>query len=381
MKRVAVSVLVCVLAVITAPTYASEGKTKDEIVAPAAGRTSQYQGTVRAFSQKSPARSFKSTAVSAKIPRGQVQQSTSFSDFYIYNATSTLRQDRDGDGYHSEFKIRFDADVTSGDASVYAKLYLRRLGEDEWFLYHETDDFWISGQSDSDDYYVITALDDGYPTAEYDVLIDLYESGVNGVVATLGPSDSGALSYLPLEEAGLDLPAAIDGYSIEQVTTELIADEDRDGYYSAFSIAFDPDAAFERRLAYAHIWVRARGGEWIDEFSSEDFWIETAGVDDGYQLDVQWQTGYPTSLYDVQIDLHDSATGVLLASAGSERAALSQIPFEDQSRDQRISSPTPGDGGQTSSREGGGGSFGTWSIAVLATLMLIRSKRRRSETH
>ena len=188
-----------------------------------------------------------------------------FSDFYIYGATSTLRSDRDRDGYHAEFRVRFDADVIVGDAYVYARLYLRRAGESEWFLYHETDDFYINGQSPADEYFVTTTLDNGYPTGEYDVLIDLYESGVSGIVATIGPQDSGALSFLPLEEVGLDTPFGIVGYSIRDVSTELISDRDRDGHYSRFRITFDPDADFDNRVVYARIWVRARGGEWIEE--------------------------------------------------------------------------------------------------------------------
>ena len=375
MKRYAAIGAMSVLAMTAGSAFASEGAMQEQVVTLSADRVSRYHGATGALASKSERPSFKGSAPVAKSPRGNIQRSPKNSSFYIYNATSTLRQDRDGDGYHSEFRIRFDADVIDGSAKVYAKLYLRRLGEDEWFLYRTTDDFWINGQSDSDDYYVITTLDEGYPTAEYDVLIDLYESGFAGVVATLGPADSGALSYLPLEEAGLDLPAAIAGYSIGQVTTELIADDDRDGYFSAFSIAFDPDADFEPRLAYAHIWVRPRGGEWIDEFATEDFWIDVSGVADSYRLDVEWQSGYPTSLYDVQIDLHDSASGLLIASAGSERVALSQLPLEDRSRDRRVSSPTPGAGGSNSSREGGGGALGFLSIMSLMALALMKRRR------
>ncbi|MFL6548259.1 MAG: choice-of-anchor H family protein [Povalibacter sp.] len=368
---------------IAAQAGASEGLSRQSVQTPAADRTSSYEGRAGAIAASAKTgRAFKATQTQQKPLRSAtVQHAPRFSDFYIYSASSSLTQDHDEDGYHSEFKVRFDADVVSGDAHVYAKLYLRRAGEDEWFLYHETDDFLISGQSDDDDYFVTTALDQGYATAEYDVLIDLYESGVSGVVATLGPADNGALSYLPLEEAGLDLAPAILGYGIAHVTTQLLDDVDGDGYYSAFRVAFDPDADFERRLAYAHVWVRPRGGDWIDEYSTEDFWVDTQGADDTYELDVAWHTGYPTSLYDVQIDLHDSATGELLASAGSDRAALAQIPLEDQSRDQRVSSATPGSGGNTSSREGGGGAIGSATIATLMLLMLARmSHRRRSAT-
>jgi hypothetical protein len=355
---------------------AAEGKTSDATPAPDANRTSSY--SVGRASAQSAARQTNAKAhvsgktIAAKTTRSSVQQSGRFSDFTLYGASTTLRSDRDGDGYHSEFRVRFDADVIVGDAYVYARLYLRRAGESQWFLYHETDDFYISGQTSIDEYYVTTALNDGYPTGEYDVLIDLYESGFSGIVATLGPFDSGALSYLPLEETGLDVPVGIAGYSIRDVSTQLVTDADGDGHYSRFRITFDPDAEFEDRVVYARIWVRARGGEWIEEFASEDFWVDTDGQADAYELSVAWQSGYPTSFYDVQIDLHDAATDVLVASAGSERGALAQIPLEDQSRDRFVNSPAPGSGGDTSSREGGGGAFELGSLLGLLMLGLAR---------
>jgi hypothetical protein len=378
-RHVALSLIALSLAFVHPYASAAEGKTSDPAPVPDANRTSSYSvapaSAPPSAKQNGPAKSkthVSSKALVSKTARGPTQMAGRFSDFTLYGATSTLRADRDGDGYHSEFRIRFDADVIVGSTYVYAKLYLRRAGESEWFLYHETDDFYITGQTSDDEYYVTTSLDAGYPTGEYDVLIDLYEAGFSGIVATLGPGESGALSYLPLEETGLDVPVGISGYSIQDVTTTLLTDADGDGHYSRFRIAFDPDAEFEDRLVYARIWVRARGGEWIEEFASEDFWVDVAGVADVYELSVEWRTGYPTSFYDVQIDLHDSATDLLVASAGSERGALGQIPLEDQSRDQFVNPPAPGSGGSTSSREGGGGAFEFWSLLALALMGLAK---------
>lgn len=375
-RSVALSLIALSLVFAHPYAHAAEGRTSDPAPVPDANRTSSYSVAPAparpSATQKESKAHVSGKALVGKTARSAPQRAGRFSDFTLYGAASTLRADRDGDGYHSEFRIRFDADVIVGDAHVYAKLYLRRAGESQWFLYHETDDFYIAGQTSGDEYYVTTSLDDGYPTGEYDVLIDLYESGFSGIVATLGPGDSGALSYLPLEEAGLDVPVGIAGYSIGDVSTTLLTDADGDGHYSRFRIAFDPDADFQDRLVYARIWVRPRGGEWIEEFASEDFWVDVAGANDVYELSVEWRTGYPTSFYDVQIDLHDTATDLLVASAGSERGALAQIPLEDQSRDQFVNAPAPGSGGSTSSREGGGGAFEFWSLLGLALVGLAR---------
>ena len=235
---------------------------------------------------------------------------------------------------------------------MFARLYLRRVGDLDWLLYHETDDFRIFGDDGDDDYFVTTTLDDGWPTGDYDVLIDLYESGFNGIVATIGPVDSGALALLPLEETGLDLPIELPGYSIRDVTTTLLIDDDGDGHYSKFRIEFDPDADFDGTFVYAEVWVRAQGGEWIQEHVSDDFLVDASGDDDVYSLTADWISGYPTAFYDVQIDLRDADTGALVASAGSERPELSRIPLEDQARDTRVNPPPPnGGGGGSSSRE------------------------------
>ena len=297
--------------------------------------------------------------------------------FQIFDAGSTLRRDRDGDGYHSEFQIRIDADVQFGDALVYAKLYIRRVGSnDDWRLYHVTDDFWIHGQSGNDDYFVTTTLDDGFPTAEYDVLVDLYESGYNGIVATLSAYDDVSLAYLPLEESGLDVAFGLPGFSIQNVATTLLIDDDRDGYYSRFRISFDPDVDFGPVYVYADIWVRPRGGDWIREHTSADFIVDASGTADTYAITADWISGYPTAEYDVQIDLYDSQTDLLVASAGSERAALSQLPLEDQSRDGYVNSPpTGGGGGTTTSHEHGGGAISWWLGLALVALLLNRRTR------
>jgi hypothetical protein len=360
---------------------AAEGKVAGPAVVLDAQRTSKYSRGVASkpssadSSSKQTRRHMqaKANAVQGKPARAVIMSARS-DYFYIYDAVATLRSDRDEDAYHSEFRVRFDADVRVSEALVYAKLYLRRAGESEWYLYRETDDFWIYGQSEDDDYFVTTTLDAGYSTGEYDVLIDLYESGYSGIVATLGPAESGELSYLPLEEVGLDVPIELAGYSIGEVYTDLIDDGDGDGYFSRFQISFDPDADHDSRFAYARIWVRARGSEWLEEYATEDFRIDTSGSGDTYVLDVDWVSGYPSSYYDVQIDLYDSDSELLIASAGSDRVDLSQIPLEDRSRDVRTSSPTVVGGGSSSSRESGGGGFEWLSLLALLGMGVLRRR-------
>ena len=381
---IAVGLLVFFAGMFIQPARAGEGRVSD--AAPQAleqGRVATYTRTApeAATSSTKSARPHTNSKASAGKPqtkstRPAVAQAMSAraDHFYIYDAGSSLRIDRDQDGYYSEFQIRFDADSLVGDARVYARLYMRRVGEVDWQLYHETDDFWIYGEADDDDYFVTTTLDDGFATSEYDILIDLYEVGVSGIVATLDSSGDVDLLDLPLEEVGLDVPIDLPGYSIDNVSTTLLIDDDADAYYSRFRITFDPDSDFDGTYVYARFWVRPQGGDWIEEHVSEDFLVDSFGTADVYSLTADWVSGYPTAYYDVQIDLHDAATNGLVASAGSERPELSRSPLEDQARDTRVSSPPPSTGGgDTTSRErGGGGAVTIWLLLSLSLLAIGR---------
>lgn len=308
-----------------------------------------------------------------------VELRSSAHDFRIWDAGRDLISDVDGDGYYRRFEIRFDADVVSGDALVYAKLYLRRVGDTgPWEHYYSTDDFWIYGSSDGDDYYVETTLHDGYPTAEYDVLVDLYESGFSGIVATIGPFEDGSLKDLPLEDTGLDMPLPDAGYHIGDVDTTLLTDADHDGYYARFTVSFDPDRDAGASMAYAVLRVRADGGDWQTEHTSAVFQVDESGDADRYSFTGEWLSGYHTARYDLQIDLYDAATNLLVASVSSERPELSRVPLEDAGRDDTPNSGGGGGGGDSDSSEsGGGGSMTVLLLGLAAGLIFARWRLNR----
>ena len=294
--------------------------------------------------------------------------------FRLYDAGRTLLRDRDSDGHHSEFQIRFDADVISGDALVYAKLYLRRVGDSgAWRHYYTTQDFWVYGQSGSDDYFVTTTLDAGYPAGRYDVLIDLYEVGYSGIASTLTAYDDASLADLPLEERGLDVPIGMPGFGIGTVTTTLLTDSDNDGFYSRYRVAFDPTSSVGAHSIYAELWVRPRGGDWLLEHRSASFGVDAAGTADTYAFTGELVSGYSTLQYDVQVDLYHAATGLLIASVGSERPELSRVPLEDQSRDRYVNPPSSGHHHGDSYSEEGGGATPASLVAALLLLVWLRS--------
>ncbi len=128
-------------------------------------------------------------------------------EFSVYDATTFLEDDIDGDGYYRTFGVIFDVDVYNPNGSeqsvIYAELYLSTDGVN-WEHYYSTDDFLISGNSPDDQFEVITTLAEGYNTQNYDVLIDIYEVGYSDIVVTYSSNDSNALYALPLESAEYD---------------------------------------------------------------------------------------------------------------------------------------------------------------------------------
>ncbi len=126
-------------------------------------------------------------------------------DFWIYFADVVLFGDRDADGYLYGIDLLFDADTIYEVADVYAVLYLSLEGG-PWNEYHVTDTFRIFGATSDDEYVVVTELETGYPRGSYDLLIELYDTFDGSFVASLGPEDTSALSFLPLEDFRRDDP-------------------------------------------------------------------------------------------------------------------------------------------------------------------------------
>ncbi len=131
-------------------------------------------------------------------------QSTSF-DFWIYDADVQLFGDDDVDGYFYGVDLLFDADTIYSEADVYAVLYLSFEGG-PWNEYAVTEDFTIFGSSGSDEYVLVTELISGYPSGEYDLLIELFDVFDGAYLASFGPDETSALSFLPLEDFNRDAP-------------------------------------------------------------------------------------------------------------------------------------------------------------------------------
>jgi hypothetical protein len=154
-----------------------------------------------------------SIKLSKNLSKGKVlaqsRSHNNYTDFAIYGATTLLQDDYDSDGFYQTFSVSFDADIVSYTQSelgeVYALLYISNNGG-PWTHYYTTDDFIIEGETDLDEYEVITTFLSGYSTDHYDILIDLYQVGYSDIVASYSSDDSNALYALSLESADYDEP-------------------------------------------------------------------------------------------------------------------------------------------------------------------------------
>jgi hypothetical protein len=126
-------------------------------------------------------------------------------DFWFYYADVELFNDDDEDGYFYGIDVLFDADTYFEVADVYAVLYLSYEGG-PWNEYAVTETFSIHGATSDDEYVVVTELETGYPTGNYDLLIELYDTYDGAFVAEFGPEDDSGLGFLPLEDFNRDDP-------------------------------------------------------------------------------------------------------------------------------------------------------------------------------
>lgn len=126
-------------------------------------------------------------------------------DFWFYLVDVELYADDDRDGYFSGIDLLFDVDTYYSVADIYAVAYVSFEGG-PWEEYAVTEDFTIFGSSGTDDYVIVTDLVAGYPTGDYDVLVEIFDADTNDFLAFIGPEDTSELAFLPLEDMDRDAP-------------------------------------------------------------------------------------------------------------------------------------------------------------------------------
>jgi hypothetical protein len=140
----------------------------------------------------------------ARVGAGKAFSSTqsAYGDTYVYDATTDLFADHDGDGYFHRLRVRFDAD-TAQSSLIYAEIYVSADGQ-AWEHLYSTRDFSVVGTDPDDDYEVETDLVSGYSTGLYDVLIELHDAADGTLLDEYGPNESPLFAQQPLEDSARD---------------------------------------------------------------------------------------------------------------------------------------------------------------------------------
>ncbi len=253
--------------------------------------------------------------------------------FEFYSASSYLNFDLDSDGYYSDFTLAFDADFDNGYADVYAVVYYSQDGG-PWTEFYETEVFTIFSDDASDEFSVDSVLNFGFPTSEYDFLIDLYEDGITGVVATVGPEEDIDLFALPLEDEEHELSSNLSQISF--VASDLFGDFDADGFYTDLTLEYDIATQYVGDTVYAEVVIINPAEGWQQTLFSDNF---TLGNQTEF-VDLIFNEGYPADWYDVQIKLINVFTGEVIADAGQEFSSLRSLPIESVNNDNFFDGPT-----------------------------------------
>ncbi|PCI65109.1 MAG: hypothetical protein COB38_11695 [Gammaproteobacteria bacterium] len=310
--------------------------------------------------------------ISAKTRPQYPQKASNIDGFSFYSANAYLNYDLDGDGYYSDFTIEFDADYDGGYADVYGVLYYSKNGG-PWIEYFETDVFEIHLNDASDDYQVTSRLITDFPTSDYDILIDLYEYGFSGIVATISSDDTQNLFGLPLEDEAHELNS--NASQITYVASTISHDADGDNFYTDLTLEYDISTVYSGDLVYAEVILT----------NSDELWSQTLLTDNfvlGNQtefIDLILNAGYPAGWYDVQINLINSYTGEIIANAAQDFTSLASLKLESVDNDNHYDTPSASGGsvnnGADSYENGGGAISGYFLFLFFLIGVYIKSIR------
>ena len=207
LTRMLLPALLAATVFIAPPAVADGERAASTREIPRGGRDGQPGDAVRhvysALEREGERKSRRSATAASKTGPALAQSASG--EVWFYDADVQLFNDDDRDGYYWGIDLLFDADTIYAGLEVYAVALLSFEGG-PWNEYAITRDFVIDGATSDDEYVIVTELESGYPTGDYDLLIELYDAIDGSFLAEFGPLDTSALSYLPLEDAQRDAP-------------------------------------------------------------------------------------------------------------------------------------------------------------------------------
>ena len=251
--------------------------------------------------------------------------------YSIYNAWWTNEVDNDADYYYQYARLNFDADVSSGTHTVYAKIGYKSSSSSVYTEYYTTPEFDITESATSDEQWVSI----GSPNLElshglYDFRIELFPAGSLTAVVTADAEDDGDLSSEAFELAAED-GESTETYTVYNAWWTDAVDNDSDGYTWGRNLNMDIDCSDGTHDIYVRLLYKtSASGSYTEYFTTGVFSITDYSTGDAIWIAV----GSPNaelsnSTYDFKIEVYKSGGSTVMVMADpDEDSDLNDIAFE-----------------------------------------------------
>jgi hypothetical protein len=299
-------------------------------------------------------------------------------DVWFHSIDIEMLEDPNHNGYNNRLIVNFDADTHYASYDIYAVLALTDSNgiTSDYFV---TDDFYIYGESGTDDYEVDTVLTSNWIADGYDLSISLYDAYSHDLVAYIDAYESNALADLHLESVDYEYlaPHQLTLFSAE---SWLIDDQDNDGYYHTFNLDLDIDNNYGSSDVYLQVFISEDQASWESLYVSEHFIVNEDDISDKQHLVFELQNGYPPGYYHIRVEVIDANSHMtLLTLEPQSYSALYALPLEDMSYEAQPQSTTPAPSApdRTSVSHESGGSLGA-PLAIFFICLCAAIRRRRA---
>ncbi|MET1254666.1 choice-of-anchor H family protein [Aliikangiella maris] len=119
-------------------------------------------------------------------------------------------------------------------------------------------------------------------------------------------------------------------FVIYEAWTSLDYDHDGDGYYSEFTVNFDPNYSGGYAEVFADLYLSKNGGPWVLYKTTDTFTIYGNDSDDYYSVTTRLNYDFPTDHYDVLIDLYEYGDPDFVDTVDADIFnSLYALPLED----------------------------------------------------
>ena len=160
-------------------------------------------------------------------------------------------------------------------------------------------------------------------------------------------------------------------FSIYDVQTNLISDNDYDGFYHRFSVSIDADTVYSTAYVYAKLYLSYEGGPWNYYASSAAFHIYGDSPHDAFVIETELAEGFTAGHYDIRIELYDADRDEWVLSYGPyDNDSLSTLPLEDSYYDKAAVEVIHSI--ETEVLISGHGSLSMWLLPALGLMIALR---------